>query len=252
MNIFENFVLTDIIDAVSLIHPYGNTNTMDNRKSYGISFCKEGQLTYTHNNKQFVSNSSNIIILPQGGSYSLKCDKSGEFHLINFTCDKPLVDTFVTFPIHNYEFLYNDFRQIKELLLFPENRLKAMSILYNIIHNLISHSGPNKTILPAIKYIENNYHNTNLTNEILAKECNISEVYLRNLFNKHLETTPKQYISDIRLQKAKQLLAENTIKVAAIAEKCGFAGTNHFWRFFKCKTGTTPTEYARQNSIRKI
>ena len=91
-----------------------------------------------------------------------------------------------------------------------------------------------------------------MTNEILAKECNISEIYLRKLFDKHLNTTPKQYILEIRLQKAKQMLSENTLKISAISKKCGFSSANNFWRFFKTKTGITPVEYAKQNASYNI
>ena len=154
--------------------------------------------------------------------------------------------------MQNFEAFYNDFRQIKELLLFPENRIKAMGIFYLMIHRIISYSGVCRPLLPAIEFIEKNYHNPNLSNGQLAEKCNISEVYFRKLFTKHQSCTPKQYISEIRLQKAKQLLSENTLKVSAIAEKCGFSSANHFWRFFKEKTGLTPTEYAKQNVVYKI
>ena len=106
--------------------------------------------------------------------------------------------------------------------------------------------------MPAIKYIAKNYSNDALTNEILAEICNISEVYLRKLFLKHLNLTPKQYISEIRLSKAKQLLSDGILKINAISEQCGFSSSYNFSRFFKDKTGITPTEYLKQNRIYKL
>ena len=106
--------------------------------------------------------------------------------------------------------------------------------------------------MPAIKYIENNYKDYTLSNQTLADVCNISEVYLRKLFIKHLNTTPKQYICDIRLSKAKQLLSEGILKTNAICEQCGFSSLSNFSRFFKEKTGLTPTEYLKENMHYKI
>lgn len=107
-------------------------------------------------------------------------------------------------------------------------------------------------IEPAIRYIKKNYKLPNLTNETVAKECNISEVYLRKLFNKYLNVTPKQYITELRLQKARQLLSEGVLKINSVSEECGFQSSYNFSRFFKEKTGITPTEYMKQNRISKI
>ena len=69
---------------------------------------------------------------------------------------------------------------------------------------------------------------------------------------KHLNATPKQYISEIRLQKAKQLLTEGVLKINAVAETCGFSNQYHFSRFFKQNTGMTPTEFMTQYRTVKL
>lgn len=252
MESLRNIVVTEITDAIAVHSPKGRFYKMTDRKYYGMSFCKEGQITYTHNGKKIVSDNKHIIILPQGQSYTLRGDKTGIFPVINFTCSEPLTDTFLLFPSENIDIFMKDFEAIKKLILFPINRAKVMSIFYNMIYNLVPEGYACDTIAPAVQYIRKNYKDCNLTNEILAKECNISEIYLRKLFNKHLKTTPKQYISEIRLQKAKQLLSEGTLKINSISEECGFRSSYHFYRFFKEKTGLTPTEYMKQNRISKI
>ena len=121
-----------------------------------------------------------------------------------------------------------------------------------MLHRLSSYGAIGNTLTTAIKYIEKNYQNPTLTNKTLAKECKISEVYLRKLFAAQLQTTPKQFILEIRMQKAKQLLTEGGVKISTIAEHCGVSNPYHFCRLFKQKTGMTPTEYARQNRVYKI
>ena len=130
--------------------------------------------------------------------------------------------------------------------------MEMMSVFYHILHRLSAQSSSCKVIMPAIKYLETNYQNPNLTNAELAKQCNISEVYFRRIFTKHYKMTPKQFLVDIRINKSKQLLSEGALKINAVAIKCGFSNQYHFCRVFKEKTGLTPTEYVKQNRIYKI
>lgn len=247
MNRLKNIVITKITDVQTIYSKKDRFVEMKKRDTYGLSFCREGQITYTHKGQDFVSDKDCILILPQGASYTLKGDKTGLFSLINFTCAKPVCDTFMIIPIQNSEVFEKDFEKIKELFLFPENHAKIMSIFYNMLHSLTKEESLCKTIAPAINYIEKNYSSPDISNELLAGLCNISEVYLRKLFLKHLKMTPRQYLLEIRLQKAKQLLSEGVLKINAIGEKCGFASPYHFSRFFRTETGLTPTEYMLAN-----
>jgi len=251
MNINE-ITICEIKDVMTVFSPKGRSAKIHNRSCYGLSFCEEGQITYVHNGKSFISDNNHLIILPQGQSYTLHGDKTGVFPLINFTCTEKIADTFLLFPISNMTSLMNDFLTLRELFLFPENRAKLMSVFYNMLHTLSLGTAICKTIAPAIDFIEKNYKNSNLTNEKIAAACNISEVYLRKLFMKHLNATPKQYISEIRLQKAKQLLTEGVLKINAVAETCGFSNQYHFSRFFKQNTGMTPTEFMTQYRTVKL
>ena len=141
---------------------------------------------------------------------------------------------------------------MKALSLFEENRAKMMSVFYNILHRLSTESSVRNVILPAIRCIESNYQNPKLSNAELAEQCNISEVYFRKIFTETYKTTPKQFIVDIRINKAKQLLSDGFLNIGAVAEKCGFSNQYHFCRLFKEKTGFTPTEYMKHNRIYKI
>ncbi len=252
MKRLKTAVITEIVNVMAVHSKKGITEKINKRPWYGLSFCTEGQITYTHNGKSFVSDPSHAIILPQDSSYTLSRDRDGVFPLINFFCKDKLCDTFIEIPIDDAQSLVNDFEQIKSLLLFDENHTKVMSIFYDMLHRITSQSSAESTISPALRYIENNYHNPDITNETLARECNISEVYLRKLFLKHLNTTPKQYILDLRFQKSKRLLSEGIFKINAVAEQCGFSNPYHFCRMFKERTGTTPTEYIKRNKISKI
>lgn len=252
MENLNDVTVTDITNVITVFSPKGRSEKIHNRKSYGLSFCLEGQITYSHNGKKFISDKEHAVILPQGQSYTLYGDKKGVFPVINFTCTDFLCDTITVLPIPSNESFIKDYEQIKALFLFDGNRARIMSIFYNLLHRLSSYCAIGNTVMPALKFIEKNYQNPNLTNKMLAHECQISEIYFRKLFTNQFKTTPKQFIVDIRIQKAKQLLSEGNLKINAVAYKCGFSNPYHFCRVFKEKIGLTPTEYMKQNRVYKI
>ena len=245
-------IITDIINAVTIASERGRFINMEDRVSYGLSFCIEGQITYTHNGKKFISNKSNAVILPQGQSYTLSGDKSGYFPLINFHTKQKLCDTFMVIPIEDAKLFINDYERKKALSLFEGNNAKIMSIFYGMLDRLESDGKPESKLKPAIDYIRKNPGNPCITNRLLANECNISEVYLRKLFAAEFKTSPRQFIIDTRIQKAKQLLSEGVLKINAVSDKCGFSSPYHFCRTFRGKTGLTPSEYASANRNYKI
>lgn len=254
MSDLNKLIVTDITDVIMVTSQKGRCDEMINRKHYGLSFCREGKITYTHNNIDYVSDPQHAIILPKGQSYTFRVEKKGIFPVINFECADFLCDTLMVLPIDNVDFAMTDFFQMKKLFLLGRNRAKVMSLFYNIIHSFsetVDVCG-NSILRPAIKFLDNNYSLPNLTNKILADQSNISEVYFRKLFFEQYGITPRQYIIDIRINKAKQMLTEGVLKINTVSEKCGFSNPYHFSRLFKEKTGLTPTEYLKQNRTFKI
>lgn len=102
---------------------------------------------------------------------------------------------------------------MKTLSLFEGNRAAIMSIFYGILNRIALENTGQSRLIPAIRFIENNFHRPSLTNGELARECNISEIYFRRLFTEIYKTTPKQYLIEIRINKAKQLLTDGALKV---------------------------------------
>ncbi len=252
MNTLNKITVTDIKQLFTVSSPRGRKEEIRNRKSYGLSFCYEGKITYEMGGNQAVSDEKHAVILPKGRSYSLYGNKSGIFPVINFDCKDFLCDEVISLPIQSSDTYIKDFEKMKALSLFEENRAKMMSIFYNILHRLSTESSVHNVILPAIRYIESNYQNPKLSNAELAEQCNISEVYFRKIFTETYKTTPKQFIVDIRINKAKQLLSDGFLNIGAVAEECGFSNQYHFCRLFKEKTGFTPSEYLKRNRIYKI
>ncbi len=253
MDTLKKITVTNIDDVVTVFSPKGRVFEMKNRHCYGLSFCLKGQITYTLNGKEYISDPEHAILLPQGQSYTLYGNKEGLFPVIDFYCNSFITDTFKLFSINDIEPFIKDFEKIKSLLLFDRNKPLIYSIFYGMLDRLIREQEPKNDILhPAIKFLENNISNPELNNSLLAQKANISEIYFRKLFLEKMGTTPKQYILDVRMQKAKLLLTETEFSVSAVAEECGFRGVYSFSRTFKERTHLSPTEYAKVNKKFKL
>lgn len=243
----ENITVTDVTDVFNVFSPKGVCNEIQNQSSFGLSFCVEGRITYTHNGKTVVSDPEHAVILPQNRSYSLHGDVTGNFAVINFKCLEPLCDTVISVPTERGNENFREFEKLRSLYLFAKNRAEVFSVFYHILHRISVQSIPNGVILPAVQYIQNTFDDPNMTVEELAALCNISASYFRRIFTESYGVSPKRFLTDIRINKAKQLLAEGVLKINTVAESCGFSNQYHFCRLFKERTGMTPTEYMSGN-----
>lgn len=253
MNVLDNIVVTDILPPIVVHSEKGRKFQKENREVFGLSLCISGQITYTINGKDFISNKNNAILLPQGASYSLFGDKEGFFPVVNFTCQNFDCKEIMVLPLDNTQSCIEKFESLKNLFLHNESNLKIYSTFYELLSKVSSENSQKHNPLDSVvKFISENIQNPELSNTELAKQIGISEVYLRKLFLAHYNITPKQYILDIRIRKAKQMLCDTPFTVAAIAEECGFSSVYHFCRVFKQRTRLTPTQYAEDNRLFKI
>ena len=94
----------------------------------------------------------------------------------------------------------------------------------------------------VIDYIQT-YLDLNLGLEELANLSDLSPYYFSRLFKESTSTTPYQYISQQRMERAKQLLEDTDIAVAEIALRCGFSSQSSFATAFRKAVGVTPRVY---------
>lgn len=253
MDILQNLTVTDIYSVVTVFSPKGKEEKIDDRPCYGLSLCYDGQITYHYDGVNYVSQPDCAIILPKGKTYTLYRNKEGHFPLINFDCKEPLCDRHVVLPLKNPAPLIKDYEYLKKLSLFERNRAKMMSVFYSLIDDINFQTDDGASLISgAVAYLEANLSDPLLTNGMLAERANISEVYFRQLFQKQFGISPRQYIINARIAKAKQMLSAENKKISAVAEECGFQSVYHFCRCFKEKVGVTPTEYLNSNRILRL
>lgn len=95
----------------------------------------------------------------------------------------------------------------------------------------------------ARQYVEENYHRP-VSLEDIARALNLSAFYLSHLFSEESDFTLFHYLTVLRMDKAKELLASG-LKVSAVARQVGYEDGSYFSRVFRKYTGLTPAGYRR-------
>ncbi|MFA5034035.1 MAG: AraC family transcriptional regulator [bacterium] len=103
-------------------------------------------------------------------------------------------------------------------------------------------------ILTGLEYIEKNYTKRNLSLEKIASYVNMHYKSFSYLWGNTMKVSLKQFINDIRIAKAKELLIKTSLDAEDIAKKIGLAQDN-FSRVFKNKEHTTPVEYRKNHKL---
>lgn len=83
--------------------------------------------------------------------------------------------------------------------------------------------------------------------EEIADQFQISVTYFNRIFKQFYEVTGKEYIINVRVEKAKEYLKNPNVSIKEAGAMVGYGDSNYFSRIFKKKTGLTPIEYRNQS-----
>lgn len=100
----------------------------------------------------------------------------------------------------------------------------------------------NDVISSAKKYIAENFAK-NITLDDVSYNVNISPYYLSRLFKEATGQNFIDYLTELRIDKAKELLSQTQYSMKEICSMCGYSDPNYLSKSFKKKVGVTPTEY---------
>lgn len=94
------------------------------------------------------------------------------------------------------------------------------------------------------KYVEEHY-GENLSLEVIASYVHLHPAYLSKVFKENENQNLSGYITNVRMEKAAQLLQEPERKVHDVMEKVGYQKSQYFSKLFREKYGVTPVEYKK-------
>ncbi len=118
---------------------------------------------------------------------------------------------------------------------------EKMAAVCDAIHDH-KESQSNSIVKKAQNYIQENYsHDISLDD--VSRAVNISPYYFSRVFKDESGENFIEYLTRVRVEKAKELLADPSLSVKLISSMCGYSDPNYFSRLFKKQTDMTPREY---------
>lgn len=104
--------------------------------------------------------------------------------------------------------------------------------------------GKYKKIISVLELFHNNYSD-NYPVQYYADICGLDKYYFISLFKEYTGMPPHMYITNIKIEKAKELLTDTELSNAEIAESIGYTDPFYFSRIFKKYTGVSPTSFKK-------
>jgi signal transduction histidine kinase/ligand-binding sensor domain-containing protein/DNA-binding response OmpR family regulator len=131
--------------------------------------------------------------------------------------------------------------KVREIL--REKYLKKITIAPSDIE---VQSGEEQFLLKMVSVIENHIQDSEFNNNTLAIEIGMSKTQLYRKLVALTKLSPNEFIREIRLKRAEQLLRATEFNIAEIMDQVGFNSRNHFAKCFKDKYLLSPLEYKKQ------
>lgn len=258
MNHFTTAQFDGISVAVAIyVPPGGGTSIHRNRPFHGFAFnCGKSALYAFDNNNELLIPRGSMIYFPKGSNYDVKSvfDEASDegIYAINFQTTNALDIPEFKFTPKNTEKFLKDFKDAEfswktRSLGYYE---KCCKTLYDIIYHMKQEmagkympSHKKNIILPAIDYINEHYTYENINITLLAQLCNVSEVYLRQIFHNVYGMSPLKYINQLKLLRAKELIESREYTIGEAALQSGFFNDSYFSREFRKEFGMSPKEF---------
>lgn len=201
--------------------------------------------------------------------------------IVSFVCKSEAMKFFenkkITVGTNNVKFIYNILNEGRKTfdIAFSNPNLKKMRLLdspslggeqiiknyleiflINLIRSQTETNGTNNIFVQqndyAVKQVSDlitllkNSVSESLTIDEILKNSYYGRAYIMRLFKKETGCSIMEYFIKLKIEKAKELLRDNSLSVREISDKLSFNEPNYFTKTFKRITGFTPSAYRRR------
>lgn len=145
-----------------------------------------------------------------------------------------------------YMNFYENVKHAKNILELKNAFLIGCQALQEMLRGRETAADSYKLIYSMKQYIKENLDDPDFSLGALAKAYYMNSSYLSRFFKEKVKSSFVEYLTEQRIDKAKQLLQYGNFKVYEVGEKVGIYNANYFGILFKKKVGVTPAKYRKQ------
>ncbi len=113
--------------------------------------------------------------------------------------------------------------------------------------DIILSSPDEKFLKKLINLVEKHLSNEELDVEFLSQNLDVSRTQLYRKISALTDMTPKEFVKDLRLKRAAQLISQNKLNISEVAYDIGFSDVSYFRKCFREKFGVSASEYKHQH-----
>ena len=210
------------------------------------------------NGEKFKVSTNDVYIIEPGQDHTYYSDPKNPFKKIwiNFYSEifKEIFNSFglsgkTVFKNSETLELFEQIQNLKKVSNFSDDLCYEIApILFKILCKLAMNSSTlitvSKTAKLTKKYIDDNIY-TNISIEDIADNLKLSKAHIIRDFTKNYGISPYNYIIEQKIALAKKMLVLHNMNITEISNQLGFEDTNYFSKFFKKKTGISPSQYRK-------
>ncbi len=256
-----DFRLTEITRIIERTNSVGwHVENLYYEEYYAVAYVLDGETEYTIDGKKYLVKKDDVIVFPSGTMRSGRTNPDHPWSFINILFrmeTNASADQYFHKSILIWENTDDAIRKRfldasaawtgKNPLYQVKCNYLATEILYKmILSEMPYHKVPHiRKLEKARKEIQENFRKE-ISVEELAASIDLSVSYFRRLFHEAYGTSPMQYIMDLRIENARDLLLSGEVNVTEAALLSGFEDIYYFSTLFKRKTGSTPSQILRK------
>ncbi len=184
----------------------------------------------------------NIQTIKESGGYNIEYIRQLSMEML-LTISLTLTEQF-----SELESIYNDKRNLLNYILELETLEEINQVITDVCAKTIEYlqnqeaSSTNSIVAGIKRYLEENM-DKNISLEAIAEEVYLTPNYIGHLFKEEVGMNYLDYLTQIRMEKAKALLKEPKNKIYEVSLQVGHNNPNYFSKLFKKYTGYTPSQY---------
>lgn len=158
--------------------------------------------------------------------------------------------------VHREDLLLNAFTTIIDTVRTAQPALQQviagatghiLSLLYSSRHTHLDREQEVSAAIREALHLMSTQPEAALDMRVLSRRLRVSYTWFRRSFLQHTGLSPYQYLLQLRVSKARELLSETRMTIQQVAMRSGFESEQYFCRLFKNKTGLTPGKWRQQS-----
>ena len=234
---------------------YTGTYYSDKPRTNSAVYYVEGRMNLLVRGQRKTYSTGDLLFFPREAKYTISYEETTTLYGVNFNIHNEDGEEIIPFEIptilaQNMQdtMTKEQFQNCLNLYRTSTNRIALKAEVFSLLSSVIVAYTTKNTpsgIQPAIDTIRNSIHDE-LRIADLASACGMSESTFRREFHRYAGVSPKQYILERKINKAKQMLRSGCYPIKEICMILGFFDDAYFSKIFKKSTGMTPMQYAER------